>query len=176
MSSSSSSQQDTVLNPEYIAEHNINGRLIFESSNSLREMMAIYERLANNGNAEAVRSYLTDVFGTTQFSASKISASQLPRMKPTDADKETQCPVCLELLTNPSPSTDQQKNVEQSEPKIENIVRLPCDHKYHEECIMMWLNNTNTCPTCRHKLKSDFEIEEERRKADLEELHDSMFS
>ena len=31
----------------------------------------------------------------------------------------------------------------------EKIVELPCKHKYHENCIKPWLENTRVCPLCR---------------------------
>lgn len=35
----------------------------------------------------------------------------------------------------------------------EEVVELPCQHCYHETCIMPWLQEHNTCPVCRHKLQ-----------------------
>lgn len=44
------------------------------------------------------------------------------------------CPICLgELLVG-----------------IEAIrLPIPCSHVYHQECIIQWLNKSNTCPLCR---------------------------
>lgn len=30
------------------------------------------------------------------------------------------------------------------------LLRLPCDHWFHEECVRPWLEMSTTCPTCRH--------------------------
>ena len=35
------------------------------------------------------------------------------------------------------------------------IMDLPCNHYFHEECIMPWLNQHDSCPICRFELKTD---------------------
>lgn len=79
-----------------------------------------------------------------------------------------QCPVCLKEWSE----GDEQK-------------QLPCQHKFHPTCILPWLEKTNSCPMCRHEVPTDDEDYEEYRRqkkrardreAELEILHDSMFS
>jgi len=48
------------------------------------------------------------------------------------------CPICLDTMGIGS-----------------SVTRLPCKHFYHKACLTPWLNNHNSCPTCRYELKTD---------------------
>ena len=36
----------------------------------------------------------------------------------------------------------------------ESVVRLPCSHEYHEECVSSWTSNHIRCPLCNFDLES----------------------
>lgn len=98
--------------------------------------------------------------------ASKNAVESIPNENITNSD--TQCPVCLKEHI-----------------KGETAKKLPCGHLYHNNCIMPWLSKTNSCPLCRYELPTDDEDYEawrkekkraKEREADIENLHNSMFS
>jgi hypothetical protein len=76
---------------------------------------------------------------TKPASASAIDA--LERCTLTDADvvetsgEKVNCSVCKEDLASG-----------------EVVVRLPCKHLYHDDCIVPWLKTSSSCPVCRFEL------------------------
>jgi len=100
--------------------------------------------------------------------ASRAFLRALPRLPaPCPPPPDSACPVCLKAVEGK-----------------EVMVALPCNHQFHEDCILAWLGKAATCPVCRAELPTDDpQYEEmrrqrrrkERREEDLEALHSSMF-
>lgn len=43
------------------------------------------------------------------------------------------------------------------------VKKMPCNHLFHNECLLTWLGKQNTCPACRHELpmeKQTWDLEE----------------
>lgn len=62
---------------------------------------------------------------------------------------ENECAVCKEEFTIGSKG-----------------INLPCKHYFHQECLLPWLNEHNSCPVCRYELPTDDEDYEKRRRSD----------
>lgn len=74
----------------------------------------------------------------------------------------TQVQITAETLKNHDLS---ECSVCKEEFKVEETVReMPCKHRFHENCIMPWLNQHNSCPTCRYELPTDDADYENRKK------------
>jgi len=74
---------------------------------------------------------------------SKKVLENLPKIKVTEeflkSCKEiAECSVCKEEFK-----------------KSDEVNQLPCNHVFHPDCIIPWLKQHNSCPTCRFELPTD---------------------
>lgn len=45
-----------------------------------------------------------------------------------------------------------QFKIDSEDPDEQIIITLPCNHPYHQSCILPWLKSSGTCPVCRYQL------------------------
>jgi len=91
-----------------------------------------------SGGLDAIISQLLNQLDSTGAPpAPRETIDQLPKVKITQeqVDIKLQCSVCMEDY------------------KVDETVhKLPCDHLFHETCIVPWLELHDTCPVCRKGL------------------------
>lgn len=83
--------------------------------------------------------------------ASKSSVQALPTIKSADKhlnSEMNQCAVCQD---------DFEKHME--------VKQMPCEHIYHPDCLLRWLEMHSTCPICRYQLPTDDADYESTRRA-----------
>lgn len=80
---------------------------------------------------------------TTDYAASPASNEalrnlerQLVDQSMVSADDKVQCAICLEWM------------------ELGNLATtLPCKHIFHDNCVVTWLKERNTCPMCRRTIE-----------------------
>eukprot|EP01103_Thecamoeba_quadrilineata_P003663 TRINITY_DN13422_c0_g1_i1.p1 TRINITY_DN13422_c0_g1~~TRINITY_DN13422_c0_g1_i1.p1 ORF type:complete len:210 (+),score=27.38 TRINITY_DN13422_c0_g1_i1:154-783(+) len=61
-----------------------------------------------------------------------------------------------QTLTEDSPDLEKECAVCKDEFIKENqVVELPCEHLFHKDCILPWLESNNSCPVCRLEMPTD---------------------
>ncbi|XP_008797364.1 E3 ubiquitin-protein ligase AIP2 [Phoenix dactylifera] len=75
--------------------------------------------------------------------ASKEVVANLPVINVTEEviarlGRETHCAVCQENFV-----------------KDDKLQELPCKHLFHPPCLKPWLDEHNSCPICRHEMRTD---------------------
>lgn len=53
-------------------------------------------------------------------------------------DGKTECAICIDEMK-----------------KGETAVFLSCEHRFHEDCVVLWLKEHNTCPVCRTPIEKN---------------------
>lgn len=71
------------------------------------------------------------------------------RRKLDGRDPKFQCAICREGFCTVHP-----------------VKRLPCNHEFHDNCIVPWLQSNSSCPICRFRLPEATEGEEVEEEAD----------
>lgn len=79
--------------------------------------------------------------------------------RPVPATEEIVSNLPREVLEQNSPTLNKdcaickdQFKLETEDPDEQVILTLPCNHPFHEPCILPWLKSSGTCPVCRHAL------------------------
>jgi E3 ubiquitin-protein ligase RNF115/126 len=73
--------------------------------------------------------------------ASKSAVEALPTIKISEEHSGTdaaQCAVCKDEFEMGA-----------------SVRQMPCKHMYHDDCILPWLEQHNTCPVCRYEMPTD---------------------
>lgn len=78
--------------------------------------------------------------------ASEEVTEKLPRVVLEEGSPllEKDCAVCKDTFTLGTEDPDEQV-----------VITLPCQHPFHEPCIIPWLKSSGTCPVCRYQLVPD---------------------
>jgi len=71
------------------------------------------------------------------------------------------CTVCMEALFPPIADGE--------DPQDNTVLSMPCKHPFHRKCLVPWLKQSNTCPSCRYELPTanrEYDIGVARRMRD----------
>jgi hypothetical protein len=68
----------------------------------------------------------------------QVSISRLPR-RTAHGDESAECSICIAQFSG-------------------RVIRLPCEHEFHEHCVATWLEYADACPLCRKTLGNDQNI------------------
>lgn len=94
------------------------------------------------GSLEPLLNRIFQNEGPQSRPASKKAVDELPALIVGDDElaKSLDCAVCKEEYA-----------------KGDRVLKLPCSHQFHPECIKPWLETHNSCPVCRFELPVDDE-------------------
>ncbi|RKP09931.1 hypothetical protein THASP1DRAFT_28294 [Thamnocephalis sphaerospora] len=75
--------------------------------------------------------------------AAEKAISALPT--PTLLDNSEACVICQETLGH----------CDVKDGTATAVCEMPCEHRFHRDCLAVWLRRSNTCPCCRWELDTD---------------------
>ena len=80
-----------------------------------------------------------------------LTPEQINNLERSTATERTQCSVCLEDII---PEAD--------------VIKLHCNHVFHERCLLNWARRRNTCPVCRASIVTPTENTENETESNTE--------
>lgn len=97
----------------------------------------------------------TNAFRT--FPATKSSIEALEVVKDVEsvfgADRIIRyCMICLSLYSSQRSISD---NNDDDDDDHKKVLRMPCSHLNHKECIVRWLETSHLCPLCRYAMPTN---------------------
>lgn len=103
------------------------------------EMFLTEDRIDFGGIMQALFSNLDQSLSSNRPTA-KAVIDNLPKVEKFVGDASSACAICLEPF---------------SKSEGQPLTHLDCKHFFHLECIKPWLQEHNTCPTCRKEMKTE---------------------
>jgi transcription elongation factor Elf1 len=102
-----------------------------EDGQNLGSLEELQRRVISDLQTQAMEDAEVKLQPTSQEIIDRLPRTRLETDENNPSQKD--CTICLE------------KNVGV-------IVKLPCEHEFHEECVVEWLKMQDTCPSCRMKV------------------------
>jgi hypothetical protein len=84
--------------------------------------------------------------------ASLKAIAGLPFTAPSETLLHEPCPVCTDELYH------QENTGEDGCETSRLVLKMPCGHHFHSDCLTQWLARSNQCPMCRYELDTDDDV------------------
>ena len=115
----------------------------------LQQMLSAL-RGGDNGDFQQILSRTVNQGQPGPAPASQETIDALERVQ-ADTTSPPQCPVCFDDI-------------------VGTAVRAECSHVFHEDCLLPWLREHGTCPTCRYPIEPEPEPPQPSLLEDLERM------
>ena len=127
--------------PQSLLVNNLPSFMI-NRANLLRRMNIVYSDeggdpfhnlLQRTPFGNILRQSMDDIGGTKKVASDEMLKSVQDISECADLTNDDECPICMDGF-------DEKRGI-----------RITCEHAFHKECIVEWLQGDNRCPVCRYE-------------------------